>query len=86
MLYKIANRDKSKYKGVTLESIVPFAEGVEMYMVITGACESETKEFVKSNRIENKSYSVQEIIEMSRGRYGNSTFENFFIEKGSQEI
>ena len=79
LLYKISNRDTSKYDSLTLESKLSFKKAIEAYRVITGACSFGTKDFVL-NRLENKKseYSVSEIIELTKNEYGGSSFENFF--------
>ena len=79
LLYKISNRDTSKYDSLTLESKLSFKKAIEAYRVITGACSFGTKDFVL-NRLKNKKseYSVSEIIELTKNEYGGSLFENFF--------
>ena len=77
LIYKISNRDTSKFKDSTLESILKKDEAIEMYMTITGACEEGTKYFVDSNKLKTK-YSVKEIIDLTKGQFGNETFKQFF--------
>lgn len=38
LIYKISNRDKSKYEGWTMQTEISFEEAIEAYRVITGAC------------------------------------------------
>ena len=79
LLYKISNRDTSKYKNLTLESKLTFEEAIKMYRVITGACEFGTKNFVEENKIDkDKEYTIKEIIELTKGRYGNQKLIEFF--------
>ena len=81
LLYKISNRDKSKYKGLTLDSVLSYEEAIECYRVITGACSAGTKGFCENKLSETKeSYTIREIIELTDGEYGNNEFKNFFIE------
>ena len=47
LIYKIANRDKSKYEGWTMQTEVSFEEAIEAYRVITGACAAGTRGFVE---------------------------------------
>lgn len=78
LIYKISNRDTSKYRGVTLDSSLTFAEGVEMYRVITGACAAGTRHFVETTGLKKKAYTVRQIIDMTKGRYGHDRFAEFF--------
>ena len=79
LIFKISNRDKSDYKGLTLESKMSFEKAIECYRIITGACSFGTKDFV-SNRLikKEKEYTIAEMIEVTKGEYGNSTFSQFF--------
>ena len=79
LIFKISDRDKSEYKSLTLESKLTFEKAIECYRIITGACSFGTKDFV-SNRLikKEKEYTVAEMIEVTKGEYGNSTFRTFF--------
>ena len=79
LIFKISNRDKSDYKGLTLESKMSFEKAIECYRIITGACSFGTKDFV-SNRLikKEKEYTIAQMIEVTKGEYGNSTFRQFF--------
>lgn len=79
LLYKIGNRNKDQYKHLTPKSILSFEKMVECYRVITGACGFGVKDFVESNNIEKKDYSIKDIIALTKNSYGGSSFENFFI-------
>lgn len=82
LLYKISNRDKSKYKGLTLDSVLSYKEAIECYRVITGACAAGTKGFCENELTEKKEYySIKEIIFLTKGQYGNVEFEKFFHDK-----
>ena len=79
LIYKISNRDKSEYENLTLSSELTFEEAIECYRVITGACSFGTKDFVENHLVEKKEkYTVQEMIDLTKGRYGNETFKEFF--------
>lgn len=75
--FKISNRDTSKYKDCTLDTIVSQEEAIKMYRTITGACEFGTKKFCSNIKLK-KEYSIKEIIDITKGQYGNETFKNFF--------
>ncbi|TXG86461.1 MAG: hypothetical protein E6R13_00385 [Spirochaetes bacterium] len=78
LIFKITNRPKEDFKDLKLESVLNFKEAIECYRVITGACSFGTKDFVKTNGIEEKNYSINEIIKLTEGYYGNETFKRFF--------
>ena len=79
LIYKISNRDKSEYESLTLDSELSFKEAIECYRVITGACSFGTKDFVENYLKEKKEhYTISEMIELTKGKYGNETFKNFF--------
>ena len=81
LLYKISNRDKSEYEKLTLDSILTFEEAIECYRIITGACSFGTKNFVETilpEKDKKASYSIREMIEITRGQYGHETFKSFF--------
>jgi hypothetical protein len=77
LVYKIGDRDKSKFEGMTVETVMPFGEAIEAYRVITGACEAGTKGFVAQVG-KKESYTIGEIIELTEGRYGHEEFKRFF--------
>ena len=79
LIYKISNRDKSEYENLTLDSELSFEEAIECYRVITGACSFGTKDFVENYLSEKKDkYTIREVIELTKGRYGNEIFKEFF--------
>ena len=78
LIYKISNRDTSQYKELTLDSVVTKAEAIQMYRVITGACEAGTKHFVGGLTKTKSKYKISELIKMTAGQYGSETFKNFF--------
>ncbi len=80
LVYKITDRDKSKYEGLTLDSELTFEEAVECYRIITGACAASTKNFVESvlGDKRKKKYTIREIVALTKGHYGAETFAGFF--------
>ena len=84
LIYKISNRDTSMYEDYTFDTVVTFEEAIKMYRVITGACEVGTRNFVESLSKRKKKYTVAEIIEQTKGQYGNETFKEFFKQCGKQ--
>jgi hypothetical protein len=79
LTYKITDRDTSKYQGMTLETVLPFAEMVRCYRTITGACELGVRDFIARKMTEHKdAYSVLEIVKATAGEYGSESFAKFF--------
>jgi hypothetical protein len=79
LIYKISNRDKSKFNNLRLDSILSFKEAVECYRVITGSCGEGVKQFIKSKGLSTrKKYKISEIIKLTEGSYGSNDFKNYF--------
>jgi len=82
LVYKIKDRDKSRYEGLGLDQTFTVPEFIEMYRVITGACEYGVKAFVEGQSKIKKKYTVQEIINLTKGQFGHNEFSEFFKVKG----
>ena len=76
--YKISSRDTSEFKGWTLDSDQLTDDLIRAYRVITGACEFGTKHFCEQQGQLKDKYSVNEIIKMTSGQFGNEQFKQFF--------
>ena len=82
LIYKISDRDTSKYDNYTLDTVVTFEEAIKMYRTITGACEGGTKHFVENVlQDKRKKYTVKEVIELTKGQYNNDRLQEFFSTK-----
>ena len=79
LVYKIGDRDTSEYEGLSLESSLSLEKAIEAYRVITGACSAGTRGFVKNLPRVKRKYKIKEIVELTRGAYGNQAFEEFFV-------
>ena len=77
LIYKIKDRDTSEFDSLTLDSEVTFEQGVKMYRVITGSCESQTREFAESHRFTGTK-TIAEIIEITKGQYNHDALTGFF--------
>lgn len=75
---KQKERGASQYKDLTLDSIVSRQDAIVMYRIITGACSMGTQAFLDEQRELKEKYTVREIVEMTKGRYGHATFAAFF--------
>ena len=86
LLYKISDRDTTKYDNYTLDTVVTFEQAIKMYRCITGACESGTKHFVENVlQDKRKKYTVKEVIELTKGQYNNKQLQEFFKNKWEQQ-
>jgi hypothetical protein len=75
--YKISDRDTSKFSDWKLTDEKPLDEIIEAYRVITGACESGTRNFVESKGKLPEKLIVSAVIDLTRGSFGNEMFEKF---------
>lgn len=78
LVYKLSDRDKSKWESLKLDSVLTKEEAIECYMTITGACEAGTRYFVERQEDLPKKMKIEEIIELTKGQFGNREFEEFF--------
>lgn len=81
LIYKIGKRDKSKYESWTMQTEVSFEEAIEAYRVITGACSAGTRGFVENVLPESEKrdrYTIAEVVELTKGQYGQNEFREFF--------
>jgi hypothetical protein len=47
--------------------------------VITGACALGTKQFVAAQGELKETYTIKEIMDITKGQYGHNTFVEFFV-------
>jgi hypothetical protein len=78
LLFKISKRDKSEYKGMDTNTKLNFIDAITLYRTITGACSHGVSDFIKTNNIKRKKYSIKEIINITDGNYGSKDLVNFF--------
>ena len=80
LIYKLSgDESKESYRHLTLESILPFEECITFYRVITGACSFGVREFIESSGIENRTYSIAELVKLTKGRYGSEALQSFLM-------
>ena len=75
---KAKERGASQYEDLTLDSVLSYEEAITAYRVITGACKMGTERFINGLAETKENYTIAEIIELTKGQYGNSVFEDFF--------
>ena len=76
-----ADRGAEQYRGIDCDKPMTLTEAATMYRIITGACSQGTQRFIDSQGDALKeSYTVNEIIELTKGQYGGDAFRRFFEE------
>jgi hypothetical protein len=74
------DRGAEQYRSYTLDTVLTPPDAMTMYRIITGACRAGTQSFVDSLGKLKESYTVGEIIELTKGHYGAERFKSFFAE------
>jgi hypothetical protein len=77
LIFKISERDSSKYRGIKLNKVFNVQDAIVMYRTITGACSQGVEEFLERNFSNKEEVSVSEIIKITEGHYGHEQFKNF---------
>ena len=75
---KAKDRGAGQYKGLGRDSVVKTADAIAMYRIITGACKAGTERFLQTLGELKAEYTVQEIIDITKGQYGADTLKKFF--------
>ena len=79
LIYKEASdRGAEQYRGCQLDEPHTVKELMTMYRVITGACRQGTEQFVKSLGPLKDTYTISEVIQLTKGQYGAESFQKFF--------
>ena len=79
LIYKEASdRGAEQYRGCQLDEPHTVQELMTMYRVITGACRQGTEQFVKSLGPLKDTYTISEVIQLTKGQYGAESFQKFF--------
>ena len=73
-----ADRGADQYKGLNLDSEIKTEDAIVMYRIITGACRQGTQSFIDSLKELKDSYTISEIISLTKGSYGAERFREFF--------
>jgi hypothetical protein len=80
LVYKTTKRRKSGYEGLKTTDILTHDDAIMCYRVITGACSTGVRDFVK-NRLGDRrkdEYTIAEIITITEVAYGSRAFKSFF--------
>jgi hypothetical protein len=77
LVYKMVDRDTSAYTDMTLDTVYTIPEAIRMYRTITGACSAGVKMFVKNTDNVPDTVTVQDILDITRGQYGNEKLKEY---------
>lgn len=80
LIFKITDRKTSDYEHLTLTDTLDHMEAMLCYRVITGACRQGIKHFIETKLGHNAkpSYTIAEIIDITKGEYRSDVFREFF--------
>ena len=53
-------------------------ELVSIYRVVTGSCGMGVNDFIESNNIEDKKYTINEMIDITDKQYGNQQLKEYY--------
>ena len=72
------DRGAEQYRNMPVDTELTVEEAKTMYRVITGACQAGTNAFVESLGKLKEKYTIAEMIDLTRGQYGSTTFKDFW--------
>ena len=72
------DRGAEQYLNMPVDTELTVEEAKTMYRVITGACQAGTNAFVESLGKLKEKYTIAEMIDLTRGQYGSTTFKDFW--------
>ena len=75
---KAKDRGADQYRSLTPDSVISKDDAITMYRVITGACKAGTEQFLSGINEFKDTYTVREIIDITKGQYGHETIVKFF--------
>jgi hypothetical protein len=73
----MVDRDTSAYTDMTLDTVYTIPEAIKMYRTITGACSTGVKMFVENTDNVPDTITVQDILDITSGRYGHETLKEY---------
>ncbi|MDR2870114.1 MAG: hypothetical protein LBV04_06675, partial [Deferribacteraceae bacterium] len=84
LIYKISARDTSAFAEWGLQTMLSLQEAILSYRRITGACKIGVEHFLQSLETIPEHLTVNEVIILSKGQYGNETYSEFFATIGKK--
>jgi hypothetical protein len=78
-MFKSSKKDIEKYKSYDKNKKLTYDECIILYRLITGSCQYGVNQFIEQRKIKkDSSFSINEIIEITKGEYGNNKLVEFF--------
>ena len=77
------DRGADQFRGMDIDKKIPLEDCKTMYRIITGACRQGTEAFAERLRSAGKlqdSYTIREMIEVTKGQYNAESFARFWEE------
>ena len=85
LVFKAAkDRGAEQYHNMPVDTELTVEEAKTMYRVITGACQAGTNAFVESLGKLKEKYTIAEMIDLTRGQYGSTTFKDFWERENNE--
>ncbi len=75
---RAADRGAEQFRGLSLDTALTVPECVTMYRIITGACHAGSEAFVSSLGELKERYTIEEMLEITKGQYNHKRFAQFF--------
>ncbi len=66
---------------LNIDSVISFEDAILLYKKITRACDNGIKDFIKHMETIKSEYTIREIIELTKGYFGNQYFTEFFLNR-----
>ena len=76
--FKVSHRSLTQCQSLTLDDSLSFEDAYICYREITGACRFGMDQFIQSLPEVKESYTIREILELTKGMYGHQSFAQFF--------
>jgi hypothetical protein len=79
LIYKLSeDASKEEFANLKMTDVLSFEKCIQLYRVVTGSCAFGVRNFIESHGIENRSYTLAEVIEKTKGQYGSDSLKAFF--------
>jgi len=67
-----------RWKSTKISDELNFEDAIACYRAITGACRMGVQMFLEETGAKKKPYTPEQIIAVTKGRYGHEQFKSFF--------
>jgi len=73
--FKEADKDASKYRGMSLDTEKSVEDWIVVYRVVTGSCRLGVQDFINRQGELKETYTLDEVIKMTEGEYQSDRFK-----------